>query len=392
MNNQIRHHSPKTQNNFFNNYYLKSPTKKDINIINLNNNIGQSSNNFHFNINYNNSTNYYEEISKAFNFITFILKRKDSQIKELKIKIKELERQLNDINETNIMTFNNKDINEIGSSEENQNFSYSNKNNLKKIAYNYIPNKTSIFFSNVNNKNNNNITNNDTNNNKMPNNNSTNINIINRVKNSTNINKINNYRHKIDLNGPKLNNYKSSNTYMNNIPINNKNKSMNTNTEIEENKKIDMNKNTNEYSNEKKNINIIRKEPYHINANIKYRNGSGNKIRNFQTNETDTSTGNDKIKIFNLSTMGRANSKNSKSTSITLSDEGISKSKAEIKNYLKEIKYKIDHDKFKKFVELIKILVKNKNTEQKNQIIFEIKSILVDKNLIDKFENILKIK
>ena len=391
MNNQIRHHSPKTQNNFFNNYYLKSPTKKDINIINLNNNIGQSSNNFHFNINYNNSTNYYEEISKAFNFITFILKRKDSQIKELKIKIKELERQLNDINETNIMTFNNKDINEIGSSEENQNFSYSNKNNLKKIGYNYIPNKTSIFFSNVNNKNNN-ITNNDTNNNKMPNNNSTNINIINRVKNSTNINKINNYRHKIDLNGPKLTNNKSNNTYMNNIPINNKNKSMNTNTEIEENKKIDMNRNTNEYSNEKKNINIIRKEPYHINANIKYRNGSGNKIRNFQTNETDTSTGNDKIKIFNLSTMGRANSKNSKSTSITLSDEGISKSKAEIKNYLKEIKYKIDHDKFKKFVELIKILVKNKNTEQKNQIIFEIKSILVDKNLIDKFENILKIK
>ena len=392
MNNQIRHHSPKTQNNFFNNYYLKSPTKKDINIINLNNNIGQSSNNFHFNINYNNSTNYYEEISKAFNFITFILKRKDSQIKELKIKIKELERQLNDINETNIMTFNNKDINEIGSSEENQNFSYSNKNNLKKIAYNYIPNKTSIFFSNVNNKNNN-ITNNDTNNNKIPNNNnSTNINIINRVKNSTNINKINNYRHKIDLNGPKLTNNKSNNTYMNNIPINNKNKSMNTNTEIEENKKIDMNRNTNEYSNEKKNINIIRKEPYHINANIKYRNGSGNKIRNFQTNETDTSTGNDKIKIFNLSTMGRANSKNSKSTSITLSDEGISKSKAEIKNYLKEIKYKIDHDKFKKFVELIKILVKNKNTEQKNQIIFEIKSILVDKNLIDKFENILKIK
>ena len=353
------------------------------------NNFGQSSNNFHFNINYNNSTNYYEEISKAFNFITFILKRKDSQIKELKIKIKELERQLNDINETNIMTFNNKDINEIGSSEENQNFSYSNKNNLKKIGYNYIPNKTSIFFSNVN-KNNNIIINNDTNNNKMPNYNSTNINIINRVKNSTNINKINNYRHKIDLNGPKLTNNKSSNTYMNSIPINNKNKNMNL--ELEENKKIDMNKNTNEYSNEKKNINIIRKEPYHINANIKYRNGSGNKIRNFQTNETDTSTGNDKIKIFNLSTMGRANSKNSKSTSITLSDEGISKSKAEIKNYLKEIKYKIDHDKFKKFVELIKILVKNKNTEQKNQIIFEIKRILVDKNLIDKFENILKIK
>ena len=35
MDNQISHQSPKTQNNFFNNYYLKSPTNKDINIINL---------------------------------------------------------------------------------------------------------------------------------------------------------------------------------------------------------------------------------------------------------------------------------------------------------------------------------------------------------------------
>ena len=46
--------------------------------------------------------------------------------------------------------------------------------------------------------------------------------------------------------------------------------------------------------------------------------------------------------------MGRANSKNSKSNSITLNDEGLSKSKAEIKNYLKEIKYKIAPDKFQK--------------------------------------------
>ena len=103
-----------------------------------------------------------------------------------------------------------------------------------------------------------------------------------------------------------------------------------------------------EHSNEKKNINIIRKEPYHSNMNIKYRNSSGNKSKNFPTNETDTSTGNDKLKIYNLSYMGRANSKNSKSNSITLSDEGLSKSKAEIKNYLKEIKYKIAPDKFQK--------------------------------------------
>ena len=68
------------------------------------------------------------------------------------------------------------------------------------------------------------------------------------------------------------------------------------------------------------------------------------------------------------------------------------KSKEEIKNYLREIKYKIDHDKFKKFVELIKLLVKNKNTGQKNRIIFDIKNILIEQSLIDKFENILKIK
>ena len=145
MDNQIRHRSPKTQNNFFNNYYLKSQRKKDINIINLNNNIAQSSNNVQFNINFNNTNNYYEEISKAFNFITFILKKKDNQIKELKRKISNLEKQLNDINETNIVTFNNKDIGEIYSSEENQTFPYLNKTtNIKKLALNYIPNKQSI--------------------------------------------------------------------------------------------------------------------------------------------------------------------------------------------------------------------------------------------------------
>ena len=144
MNNQIRHKSPKTQNNFFNNYYLKSPTKRDINIINLD--ISPKKN--QFNYNYNNTNNYYDEITKAFNYITFILKKKDSQIKEMKIKIKELEKQLNDINETNIMTFNNKDISQIYSED----LTKANKNNLKRITYNNnIPNKTSIFFSKINN-------------------------------------------------------------------------------------------------------------------------------------------------------------------------------------------------------------------------------------------------
>ena len=349
-NDQILRRSPKTQNNFFNNYYLRSPPKKDIKIINFNNNIGvkQYNNKFDYNYNNINKYNYYEEITKAFNFITFILKQKDTQIKELKIKIKELERQLNDINETNIMTFNNKSIKELNSESEKNNLNnLSNNLNIKRITYNCIPNK-------INN----------------------NTNLINRIKNSTNINKINNYR-----NNPILNN----NNYMN--------KTQYLTTE-ENNRRNNLNININEHSNEKKNINIIRKEPYYNNMNnIKYKNGIKNKVINLQSNETDVSTGNDKIKLYNINSKGRANSKNSKSNSIfTLSDEALSNTKNEIKNYLREIKDKIDKDKFKKFVNLIKCLIKNKNSAQKNVIFYEIKNILVDKSLINKFETILKIK
>ena len=387
MSDQIRHRSPKTQNNFFNNYYLKSPPKKDINIINFNNNSGVQSNDIKFNFRYSNTNNCYEEITKAFNFITFILKQKDSQIKELKIKIKELEKQLNDINETNIMTFNNKDIRDIYSDQEKN----KSKNNLKRITYHYIPNKPSIFYSNNNSKNKNNNINNNENSNKIVNNS---INIINRIKNSKNLNKINSYRNSTDLNNNNKLNYLSNTNNSNNsnniINIYNNNNYLNT----EENKrKININTNTNEYSNDKKNINIIRKEPYHTSLNnIKYRNNNVLNNINSKTNETDVSLVNDKIKIFNINTGHRLSSKNSRDNSFNLSEDGIIQSKAEIKNYLKEIKNKIDKDKFKKFVNLIKTLIKNKNSVQKNMIINEIKNILVDKNLITKFESILKIK
>ena len=380
MNHQIRHRSPKAQNNLFNNFYQKSPDKKDINIIKFNNNIVSKLNNAiyntQFNYSYNNSSyNCYEEITKAFNFITSILKQKDNQIKDLKMKIKQLERQLNDINETNIMTFNNKDISEIYSGDEKHDTYNIKENNLKRITYKCIPNNMNICYSTSNSKSKNNNENNilTQKNNEL---------INSRIKNSTNINKINNYRNKIDLNGYRINN--------NNI--NNTNNFINFNKQLiteENNHKLDMNSNINEYSKEKKDI-IVRKEPYHSNMNIKFRNVSGKTFRNIQTNETDTSTGNDKIKIYNMSY--RANSKNSKSNSFTLSDEGLVQSKNEIKKYLREIKDKMEHNKFKKFVELIKTLIKNKNSGQKNAIISEIKSILVDKNLINKFENILKIK
>ena len=374
---QIRHKSPKTQNNFFNNYNLKSPSKKDFSIINLrNNNIGLAFNEFQFNNNSNNH-NYYEEIKKAFNFITFILKQKDSQIKKLQIKIKDLENQLNDINERNIMTFNNKDICQINSEEEK------NKNSLKRETYNFIPNNKRIFYSINTNKMNKN------NENDILMSKNTKINIINRVKNSTNINKINNYRNKIDLNIKKYN-YISN---ISNTKINDISDSDYLNTEENKGKNY-LNLNINEHSKEK-NINIIRKEPYHsnmnMNYNIKNKNSNENKIKNLQTNETDTSTRNDKIKIFSLSPTGNPYSKNSNSI-VTLSDEGLSQQKTEIKNYLREVKSKIDKDKFKKFVSLIKTLIKNKNSTEKYTIIYEIKNILVDKNLITKFESILKIK
>jgi len=192
--NQIRHKSPKTKNNFFNNYCLKSPTKKDFDIINVReNNTGLISNKIQFNYNNSNNNNYYEEIKKAFNFITFILKQKDSQIKQLKIKIKDLQNQLNDINEKNIMTFNNKDILEINSVEEK------NKNSLKEETNNYMQNNQRILYSNKTSK----IKKNNENDNLIPIN--AKIKIINKVKNSTNINKINNYRNQIDLNIKKYN-------------------------------------------------------------------------------------------------------------------------------------------------------------------------------------------
>ena len=373
--NQIRHKSPKTQNNFFNNYCLKSPTKKDFDIINVTeNNTGLISNKIQYNYNNLNNNNYYEEIKKAFNFITFILKQKDSQIKQLKIKIKDLQNQLNDINEKNIMTFNNKDILEINSEEEK------NKNSFKEETNNYIPKNQRILYSNKTSK----IKKNNENDNLIPIN--AKIKIINKVKNSTNINKINNYRNKIDLNIKKYN-YVSN---INNTQINDIIYKDYLNTE-ENNRKNYLNMKINENS-KGKDINTIRKETYHNNMNMKYIIKYKNNNKNIHTYETDTSTRNDKIKVFSLSTTDNAYSKNSKSNSnITFSDEGIRKEKTQIKNYLKEIKNKIEKDKFKKFVSLIKTLIKNKNINEKHIIINEIKNILSDKYLIIKFESILKL-
>ena len=401
--NPIRHRSPETDNT---NHYFKSLKKKDINIINLNNREIISSqkniNNNHYNNNYDiKDYNYYEEIKKAFNFITFILKQKDRQIKQLRIKIDILQKQLNEINDKNIMTFNKKEIIMNSSNDNNLNiYNNTNTNYSKRSTFDCNENISKIL-SNENDLNNykqstNNFwstqTKNYTNiyNNKMNKNNNmfeNNINVIHKIKNSTNINKINNYRNNTEL----IN--KQNNTDYN--YINNSNNKY-ANSEIINNQ-LNMNMNINEHSKEKKNINQIRKEPYHMNLNqninIKYRNSSGRKYKNYTT-EPGSGLSKEKMKIVPLdNTMSNLGKDNSKSNSFTLSDDGnIIQSKIDVKKYLKEIKSKFEPEKFKKFITLIKSLIKNKNNTMKNQIIYEIKNLLVDKNLIIKFENIMKIK
>ena len=51
-----------------------------------------------------------------------------------------------------------------------------------------------------------------------------------------------------------------------------------------------------------------------------------------------------------------------------------------VKNYLKEVKHKLEPERFKKFITQIKALTKNKNNEQKNLIILQIKNIFSNKH------------
>ena len=403
----IRSRSPKLQNNYVNNYYQSpnSPNKKQFNIINLNNNqkeLNKRNYNYHFNFNYNkNNYNYYEEITKAFNFITFILKQKDSQILELKLKIKNLERQLKDINETNMMTFNNQEIitnssnaSHIKILNNNKNFNkiQNNINLMSPESDNNKSNNTilnSLFTTQTDIKNNKNTNNNNSgiiniykNNfvNEINNNNNdidNKINIIHKIKNSNNINKINNYD--ISDIGKMNNNY--------NIDDNNKY----FNDDIQ-NKAFNIN--TNEHSSDKKNINKIRKESYHssqnININIRNRHGSTKETKNNNfSNENENTIEQNKLKIVAFDNSAKPGSK---SNSFNLSEDGGTiTSKTDVKNYLKEVKHKLEPERFKKFITQIKALTKNKNNEQKNLIILQIKNILMDKNLINKFEIIMKV-
>ena len=430
--NQIRHRSPKTENSFSTNYFksLRSPRKKEINFINskIPEPISKNSNINNININNNQQYNfkdynYYDEIQKAFNFITFILQQKDNQIMTLKKKIIILQQKLNHINSNNIrknndrMSFNNnKELimnnsniaDNISSCDDRKNnsfktTSYNCKLNEIKIIHNendFKQNKqfsNSIWSTQTQNSDNNTNINSDTNSNntskRMSQNNimqdNNNINIIHKIKKMTNKNdKINNYS-----NNTEIINKHNYNQYNNSIKINN--------NIINNQFNVNMNMNINEHSNEKKNINQIRKEPYHIKTN---KNNNNNIIVKMPKDnargdhnsprERDISSGapKEKLKILFLDN-SLTNAGNSKSNSFSLSDDGnILQSKNEVKNYLKEVKNKLEPDKFKKFISLIKCLIKNKNNNMKNKIIYDIKNILIDKYLINKFDVIMKIK
>ena len=118
----MRHQSPKTKNSFSSNYFIPQLTN-DFNAFNLDNQRNMinngSFNNFNFNYNINNY-NYYDEIVKVFNFITFILRQKDTQIQRLKLKILELERKLKQVDVSNIIEINNKDHKELSIEPYNQ--------------------------------------------------------------------------------------------------------------------------------------------------------------------------------------------------------------------------------------------------------------------------------
>lgn len=89
-----------------------------------------------------------------------------------------------------------------------------------------------------------------------------------------------------------------------------------------------------------------------------------------------------------MSSFGRTLSK----SNITNSDEveNCIHSKNDIKNFLKEVKNKLEPERFKKFIVQIKALTKNKDKDN-NHIIIQIRNLLDDQQLIKRFEQIMKV-
>ena len=147
-----------------------------------------------------------------------------------------------------------------------------------------------------------------------------------------------------------------------------------------------------ESSTERKNINNnIRREPYkNNNNNIKIKIKQINEIKNF-TKSSGNLSNSAKIKTNLENTLTSSGHTESISNTYNMSEEeNFISSKNDIKIFLKEVKKKLEPERFKKFITQIKALTKNKNND-KNSIIIKIRNLLVDKALINKFEDIMKV-
>lgn len=371
----LRHLSPNTKCTFSNSF---SPHlfHNDFNTINLDDqgNMINKRNINRFNFNYN-CNNYYDEIVKSFNFITFILRQKDNQIQRLKLKILELEKKINELNSLDINnkeqidsssnSYNKKDI------KNNINGQYYDSRKIKQIQNSKRKNIPSQNHSNNHNLNNQNNYE-DVNNNKNIFMNENNANVVRKIKTTS-----------VKSNNRNLTEKEKNNYYNKKFTDEQANETLSSNAS--------------EHPKEKRNIIRKRKDPYHPNLSLNINNKYGsekkcnNNVENKNNINTDNLSNREKSRISfdnTMSSFGRTLSK----SNITNSDEveNCIHSKNDIKNFLKEVKNKLEPERFKKFIVQIKALTKNKDKDN-NHIIIQIRNLLDDQQLIKRFEQIMKV-
>ena len=385
-----RHVSPPTKNNFKKFSYLNSPNK--------NKNSDSTLNKFNsLDSTFINDYNYYDEIKKAFNFITFILHKKDDQIKSLKKKINDLQIQINKFaTNYNISFRNSKDL-----TENNIHTKLNKQNSIKNLTVGIPIQSISNDSSCNSNCNSLYILNNNI---LIPKNN-----LNNRVKNFTN-----NY---ISINSQNSNSSKQITLPLReNYNIPKIDYSNNNNTQIfkQNNSKKEFMSPNSEKIKAKKNLCSENKNINFKNENFSYKmnnNTSSNKINKNNENSNFNSQGKinsiilnrnqnycnsvnrkDINKIFNDENYISDEGNKSKNNSLSMINDNP---KNEVKNYLREVRNKLDPEDFSRFIQYIKILTNSGNSrEQKLGVIEEIKKIFGNENynLFVKLENITQKK
>ena len=128
-------------------------------------------------------------------------------------------------------------------------------------------------------------------------------------------------------------------------------------------------------------------------------NKNNQRINNYMQNigHNNINYNSDNEKAINNKFPGYDNLSHSNDHSVLTYNGGGSQtsSKAEVKNYLKEVKSKIEPKKFKEFIRNIKLLTAKNNTSLNKNIIVESVRILFGeehKDLFIKFENIIGVK